>query len=114
MNTVPYHTVGDLYEETRDLDIKDIAKLIRKDLRENWDKDTGIKFSVQIERYAGGRSINIIAKGTGFTVQQKFGEEGKRFINSINRITDRYNFDDSDSLSDYAHVRFYSHPRIES
>ena len=44
----------------RNLDIKDIAKLIRKDLKKEFGKDC--KFSVRIHRYSGGQSLTVSCK----------------------------------------------------
>ena len=46
--------------ELLSMDIKDIAKLIRKELKKEFGKD--IKFSVTIHRYSGGQSLNIKIK----------------------------------------------------
>ena len=45
---------GEKYQ--RDLDIKDIAKLVKKQLKEEFPQ---CKFSVTIERYSGGQSLNV-------------------------------------------------------
>lgn len=106
-----YHTTGSRYEETKDLDLTEIAKLVRKDLKELFSNLPQAKASVRVQRYAGGQSLNIEVSGTGV---ERHGEEAKEIVKSIRAITDQYNFDDSDGMSDYFHVRFYSHPRIES
>jgi hypothetical protein len=38
------------------IDTRDVAKLIRKHLKQNF---AGVKFSVRLDRYAGGSSINV-------------------------------------------------------
>lgn len=52
--------IGRLYWRTRNLDIKDIAKRMREDIKaKGWGKK--VKVSVKIGRYAGGQSIDITA-----------------------------------------------------
>lgn len=108
MNKYGYHTVGSKYEETENLDIKEIAKLVRKDIKSAFPT---FKFSVTIERYAMGQALHVVAKDTGI---DRHTEEGKAFVQALRQITDQYNYDDSDTMQDYHHVRFYCHPRIDS
>lgn len=102
---------GSKYKETKGLDIAEIAKLVRAEIKE---KHPGIKTSVRIERYAGGRSLNVEIKGVPFKILST--PEGQRYSllandlkKSIEGIVNQYNFDNSDSMTDYFHVRFYTH-----
>lgn len=108
MSKYPYHTIGSKYEETADLDIKDVAKLVRKDLKEAFPT---YKFSVRIERYAGGQSISLEAYNTGI---DRHSESGNALERALRQVTDEYNYNDDDLLSDYHHTRFYCFPRIKS
>jgi hypothetical protein len=112
MSKYSYHTIGSKYEETAELDIKEVAKLIRADLKKAY---PAYKFSVRIERYANGQAIDLVAKNTGINRRSTVGaDEHMLLVRAFKGITNQYNFDDSDSMSDYHHVRFYCHPRIEN
>lgn len=117
-----YHTIGAKYEETKDLDIKEIAKLVRADIKKEF---PDIKTSVTIERYSMGQSLNVRVTEsdtqlknysydhTFKTNPQGMTERGKEVKQGITNIVEAYNFDDSDSMSDYYHVRFHSSIRFE-
>ena len=129
-------TAKQLYFE-RGLDVKDIAKLIRKDLKKAFGK--GNKFSVRISRFSGGQSIDVTAKEVTddllFTYEElcekarfdrlqytnpslyehldKLYQE-RQFLNDdtvkrINDIVSQYNYNESDPYTDYYDVGFYSH-----
>ena len=51
----------------RYIDTKDVAKLIRRDLKAEL---PGVKFSVRISRYAGGSSIRVQFKDGGQETEQ--------------------------------------------
>jgi hypothetical protein len=103
-----YKTVGTKYETTKDLDVAEIAKLVRKDLKQAYPK---YKFSVRIDRYSMGQSLGVVASNSGLSTHSDAANELER---KIKEIVDAYNFDDSDSMSDYFHVAFYSGVRVES
>lgn len=110
---------GTLYQQTKNLNFKEIAKLIRTDLKNTFGKD--IKFSVTTKYYAGGKSINVEIKETIRNylnpLNIKFPNErhsiyigeGNELIEQIENIINKYNYDNSDSMTDYFDVRFYSH-----
>jgi len=126
--------VGSKYEATKGLDIKEIAKRIRGDLKAKFPPRDGWKFSVTIERYSGGQSVNVDVK----QVPHAFGVENPEWTQyqaahpqegiphgmkrltpaaegveqRIKEIVEAYNFDDSDSMTDYFNVRFYKHIRL--
>jgi len=139
------------------MDISDIAKDIRKQLKHKFPK---CKFSVRIERFSMGQAIDIHLISAPFEAINK--EETIRFmeyrgntqyIDSVNwgnaqlneyqfddfdnhlgfpglnngtvltwaawqtmktakDIIDFYNFDESDTQTDYFHVNFYTHYQI--
>ena len=125
-----------LYFE-RGLDIKDIAKLIRKDLKKEFGKDC--KFSVRIKRFSGGQSLDVTCKKATDDIVYSYEElcEKARFdrlqyenpqlyeylddlyqkqqfltddvIKTIKAIVDNYNYNESDPYTDYYDVGFYSH-----
>lgn len=115
-------TEGNKYQDTKDLDVKDIAKLIRADL-----KAVNIKASVRIERYSMGKSINVdIITPEEFTVKNpafdhnihpahmRLTDEAKTLRDKVTAIVEAYNYDDSDSQIDYFDVNFYSHIGFKS
>ncbi len=59
-----YHEiVGDLYEETREMSVKDIAKVIRTEIRQsskNGIVPDGYRYSVRYSKGAGYRAIDIV------------------------------------------------------
>lgn len=122
-------TYGWKYEATKDLDVADIAALIRADIREAQAAGRlgvlpdGVKFGVRIERYSMGQGINVTVRnapeawawapadedtladyGPGVT---RVVSPACRDLGAVLRaILDGYNYDGSDSQSDYYHVRF--------
>jgi len=118
----------------RNLDIKDIAKLVRKDLKKEFGKDC--KFSVRIHRYSGGQSLTVSCKQATDDIIYSYEElcekadfERLQYDNPqlyehlderykkeqyltdetlarINEIVDYYNYDDSDIYYDYYEVGF--------
>lgn len=98
--------VGERYEETKDLDVVEVAKLIRKDLagkREDCDSPLyGLKVSVQIQRYSLGQTIHLTAE-----VRSMDRERWQEIKDELFWIADRYNRDDSEPLSDYYSSKFH-------
>ena len=141
-----YKFTGSKYNDQ--LGIKDIAKLVRKELKEKYPK---CKFSVRIQRYSGGQSMNVALAEADFnpfatpnrrllkpinfryfteqecldawdkTIKEgyhdinsfyidddyKLNEKGKQLAKDMKEAVNQYNFDDSDSMTDYFHVNFY-------
>lgn len=112
-----YHTIGAKYEETKDIHGSDLVLLIKKALREQLPKT--YKVLARKETYAGGWSIHFTVKNTGIDYYKRteFGsyetQEHKDLVAKVQKIVDQYNFDDSDIMTDYGHVRFYSHIKVE-
>lgn len=121
---------GSKYAATKNLSRVEIAKLIRLDIKAAVASKAlpKAKYSVTTERYAGGGSIDIrISKIEGIKVFDEaallhfhddknattfFGDTGysketKAALAKLNEIHNSYNFDGSDSQSDYFHVRYY-------
>ena len=111
--------IGSKYNQVKDLDIKDIAKLVREDLK----KFKDCKFSVSIHRYANGRSLIIkLTECSDLNKIQIYNSEycsnkpilSNNFQNEVKSIIDQYNFDRSHPQSDYFHVNFYHHLWIDN
>ena len=105
-------------------DVKEIAKDIRKDIKAELPE---VKVSVKIERFAGGRSIDVDIKKLpneseiinpeyNFEEpngQSRYTKKGQGLLDKVQAIVDAYNFDGSDTQSDYFHVNFYGHVNID-
>ena len=125
--------LGSKYLATRDLSIKDIAKLVRADLKEKYSVKDGWKFSVRTSFFAGGCSISVDIKAAPFvdivnplyleweksiptgchdSDPKHYIEEIYNCMDCINNILEAFNYDHSDSMVDYFDVRFYSNVRV--
>ncbi len=134
---------GDKYADTRTLDLTDIAKLIRAEVKLSrkiakvtatpgavkvadpiGDAPAAIKVSVRTQYYAGGGSINVrlsnIPADWGWTdwPDESYTDRRPRkiatpalgaFATAIRQVMDAYNYDGSDTMTDYFDVRFYGH-----
>lgn len=103
-------SVGSEYWHTRDLDIKDVAKLIRKDIDNLFKSNYENKFktSVKISRYAGGQSIRI-----GVLAPKSFNGDLVLVRYDISHILDKYNYDFSNPQYDYSSKRFFGFINID-
>ena len=125
---------GAKYQKRRD--IKDIAKLVRADIKAAIRAKTlpEAKYSVSIHRYSMGQSlrINVSALKTPYLMQNpervmadflnpheyprhsQFSERGNAYLSELQDIVNAYNFDGSDSSIDYFNVNFYSRINFDS
>ena len=102
---------GERYNQT--LDIVDIAKLVRKEIRLNMPE---IKVSVTTERFSGGQSLDVHIKECDFWIMQsesnvtreRYTPEAIEVIESIRRLIAGYNHNGSEIQVDYFDVNFYS------
>ena len=104
-------TTGNKYQEVKNLSVKEIAKLVRKDLKQFND----CKFSVTSDRnsitvYLMDSSLDKLASN------EDYNETGVRFVvfekqfgNKLKEILDQYNYNNSDIMTDYSDVKFYSY-----
>ena len=104
-------TTGSKYQEVKNLSVKEIAKLVRKDLKQFND----CKFSVTSDRnsitvYLIDSSLDKLASN------EDYNETGVRFVvfekqfgNKLKEILDQYNYNNSDIMTDYSDVKFYSY-----
>ncbi|MCK4636178.1 MAG: hypothetical protein KAT32_04935 [Candidatus Moranbacteria bacterium] len=145
-NYTPYAWEGKKYNPS--LGIADIAKEIRVACKKMAPE---CKFSIRIQRYAGGQSMNLTLvsapfeafkkvdrnaeiRWKNFKTEEEFFENWQRLINSghhqvnqyhfednyimteeakkvmefLIKLTNSYNFNDSDAQIDYFHNNFYS------
>jgi len=107
---MPYNYTGSKYEATRNMGIVDIAKLVRKDLKEAF---PDYKCKVQVEKYSMGCSLHIQVNGTG--IKDRWSDEARELQSKVRAVADEYNFDNSDPMTDYFSTKFYANDiRIES
>ena len=117
--------------EKINLNIKDIAKAVRADLKAKHPK---CKFSVTIERYAGGQSMTVALMSAPFAALAKDCEDADRGYTQVNlyhmdtqtQLTEKarkvmtdakaamsnFNYDESDIMTDYFNVNFYMHVTV--
>jgi hypothetical protein len=127
-------TYGEKYDNS--LDVKDIAKLMRAEVKKSIKAGIipkGTKVSVRIERYSMGQSIDINVKEFPMQAMNmwrvKFMEDyphrclsdipsehpayemwtpiAKRTLNELKRIQGLWNHDGSDTMTDYFDVNYY-------
>jgi hypothetical protein len=118
---------GEKYESA--LDVKDIAKRVRTDIKQLI-KTKALpkgKYSVKIDRFAGGCSLDVTIVHVESPhlmlnparVQferdnphifpshlDQYTMEGQRILKLVKSVVNAYNFDGSDSASDYFNVNF--------
>jgi len=127
---------GAKYEATRNLDITEIAKRMRADIKA-LNLRPGFKVAVRTQRYSGGQSIDIrvTALPDDFRVYSEARASwDKQFPNSyrpplsvadqhspeynevkakLEAIHNAYNRDNSDSMTDYFDTRYYGSVNFE-
>jgi CRISPR/Cas system CSM-associated protein Csm4 (group 5 of RAMP superfamily) len=125
-----YKFEGCKYQETKDKSLKEIAQLIRKDLKQYTDncKKLGydIKLSVKTQYYSMGQTIHVTIQDTNFNLfnsnfnpNEKINDNNEIYTNKfkklnevIHTICSQYNYDDSDSMTDYFSTKFYIHTHM--
>lgn len=104
---------GNKYEATKYLNIVEIAKLIRKDLKEAFEE---YKFNVQVEKYSMGCSLHIQIHDTNLDLTSSDGIEASIVLQkAVRDIAYEYNRSEVDLISDYHDTKFYAHDvRVKS
>ena len=104
-------TVGSKYQQVKNLSVKEIAKLVRKDLKQFND----CKFSVTSDRnsitvYLMDSSLDKLASNEDYKeTGMRFVVFEKEFGNKLKEILNQYNYNNSDIMTDYSDVKFYSY-----
>ena len=131
------HYVGAKYEATKNLDIAEIAKLVRKDIKaavKSGDLPKA-KYSVKISRYSMGRSITVAVTGLemetanmerhlaeardrslrhrGVPVGKLMTEEAYELEAKVEALVNAYNFDRSNPMEDYYNSAFAGFVNLE-
>lgn len=119
---------GDKYHAAKDLSTVEIAKLIRKDIKEHIEKGClpEGKYNVRSKYFAGGSSIHVYVSNLEhvvyndeylYAVNNKlpvrewprscYTELAKNVLKTVERIANQYNYDGSEVQVDYFDVNFY-------
>ena len=109
---------GTLYEATRDLSVREIATKIRAAYKA-MPELRGFSISVRTRRVTHAQAIDVEVTGVpkGFTVLDLAAEESEfrtprtpasvALLAKMQAVHDAYNYNGSDPMSDYCHVRYY-------
>lgn len=110
------------------LDVAEIAKRLRTEIREA--VKTGVlpklKCSVRIDRYSMGQSIDVtVTEYDGPVLNPNYDRmsalednrheylpEIRAAVAKIQAMMDAYNYDNSDTMTDYFDVNFYGHAQV--
>ena len=118
-NYTGYGWEGAKYNETKNLNVTEIARLIRKELKtKTFD---GFKFSVRTKKYSGGCSIRIevLDVPEDFKLlnpsydeynhrgESRYTKNAVSFLDVVKSIGNKYRYDDSDGMIDYFSTNFY-------
>ena len=127
-NYTGYGWEGRRYD--RDLDITEIATIIRQELKSAYPACT---FSVRTERYAGGQALHVSLMAAPFAAFKDIGQFHEQvnhyYLNEykddetltldafncmklVRNIVQVFNYDDSDAQIDYFNTNFYLHLNI--
>lgn len=119
-----YKFEGSKLEESRGLSTTEIAKLVRAEIKatkKSGELPADLHVSVRSRYFSGGSSITITWSTWGvFEIEEDskwanyssgyypiLSAKGNHIIHKLNDFVNAYNFDDSDAMTDYYHVRFY-------
>ena len=127
------YSVGPKY--ARRLDIAEIAKLVRWDIKDAIKKRElpQAKYAVRISRFSGGCSLDVRVSELpdGFPLLNaervqleisdphtihstpRYTPEGTAMLKKLESIVGAYNYDRSHSQTDYFDVNFYSHVKVD-
>lgn len=98
-------TVGSKYEATRELDTPEIAKLVRRDLRERF---PDYAFRVRISRGLMCDAIYITVLRVPYSGPLRWDE-----LATFGDVAKAYGYDRSDAQCDYYDVRFHVGPEFD-
>lgn len=99
--------VGKYYWETRDWDIAEIAKVIRKQIKQDSNGEVlpkELKTKVKIKRYAGGQSLDILVLKESVP---KLFDWSYRVRARLQYLLTSYNYDFSSVQNDYHDTRYH-------
>ncbi len=120
---------GEKYDDA--LTITEIAACVRRDIKAAIVAGVlpAIKTAVRVQKYSGGRSLTVTVQAAPMSVRNsayaptsmqapnapvnhRFNAAGEALIATLQLMVNAYNYDGSDSQTDYFSVNFYSHVAI--
>ena len=134
-----YRFEGKNYRRTQDLSIKDLVELIKIEVLAEFPKKEGYKFSITSSNYDHINLTLLDAPFNPFSVPYQimymddipfnqfweetkdewnrsvpvYNKKGIELIEKLETFVNQYNFNDSDAMTDYFHVRFYDKIKID-
>jgi hypothetical protein len=127
VNSEITRTAGRFYKETADLDLTEVAKLVRRDLRVAKDGGSRVprdaKISVRISRYSMGQALIVRITLPRVTRHPVDGDrpdldwvstpEAVEVYDVAATIAGNYNRSESDVLTDYSRSRFHLDLKVD-
>lgn len=117
-------TIGAKFEATKDMRIAEVAKLIRKDLK---DQFPGLKFKVNsgVSTFHPYVDVTVCSLPAGVTVRNQaphlagalrawMSDEAIALSNAVQAVVNAYNWDNSEPQSDYYNSRFFESVQFAS
>ena len=117
---------GSNYEATAGLSENDLIKLIRKELKAATDKKVSVRkqrggyttsFYVTVgwgdDSYLNPEYVSMCNSGGYIPGVKRLAPEADATYNKLNEIIQSYNYNNSDTMTDYFDVAFYAHLSIE-
>lgn len=125
---------GANYDETKDMNMSDVCKLIRKDIKKAikaGDLPAELKTSVRLSRFSGGCSVSCTIKAWDGKIYNRTRlaaetlnpyrhsnldyrtDEAVTLVNRLQTIISSYNYDNSESMVDYFDNRYYTNVDID-
>lgn len=118
-------TYGSKYHDTEHLDIAEVAKLVRADIKVG--QAVGVlpvtlTYGVRIARYSGGKSVTVTVTGLADAEHFTTDDYGRSVLtpaaqlieDTLKAILWAYNYDNSDGQRDYYEGRFAAQVDIET
>lgn len=107
--------------------ITDIAKDVRQDIKEataGGYLPKGFKYSVKVDKYAGGASLNVSIYDENSDIRNthefdpsfnslRLKPEYRKFQDRVETLVEAYNAQDNNGQIDYFNTSFYGHSRFE-
>jgi hypothetical protein len=123
-------TYGSKYHDTQSLDIAEVAKLVRADIKAARlaaalglpGLPPGLGYGVRIARYSGGKSVTVTVTGLADAEHFTTDDYGRSVLtpgaqlieDTLKAILWAYNYDNSDGQRDYWEGRFAAEVDIET
>ena len=114
---------GSKYQKTENLDVVEIAKLVKKEAQT---KFPTLTISVSTQKFAGGCSIEVRINNVDFEIYSPefkeynkgsrdhffegewYNEKAKEVLQQLKSIVNQYRYNDSNGMIDYFDTNFYS------